>query len=77
MEIRLSNNNRLRVAWHDERSLSVQLWAPQWQSDGHGFGFISEAILADEDLRQFLDAIHHHRMKREDTQCADSTRSPL
>jgi hypothetical protein len=58
MEIILTNNSRIRLLWHDrDRSLSLQLWQPMTQSDGHGLMYAGEAVLSGDDLAQFLSGL--------------------
>jgi hypothetical protein len=58
MEITLTNNSRIRLLWHDrDRSLSLQLWQPMTQSDGHGLMYCGEAVLSGDDLHRFLSGL--------------------
>jgi hypothetical protein len=59
MEIRLSDNSRLRLRWsEDRRALNLQLWQVAWARDGHGFMFVGETVLVGKELHQFLDVVN-------------------
>lgn len=57
MEVKLTDNSRLRLDWTRGGSLSVQLFRPGNLRDGHGYLLSATAILDGEALNAFLDAM--------------------
>ena len=56
--LKLDKKHEVRFRWlQKERELSVEVWRPTWQRDGHGMGLHAHVLLSGAELETFLDAL--------------------
>ena len=58
MEVRLNDNSRLVFTWARPGLLNIEVWRAGSDRSGHGWLLQGSALLAGEDLQEFVSAIN-------------------